>query len=300
MVSNVIYVNIYELYSDADLNKFRGKLGGKIVLTAPKRKLELQFNPLAVRLSDEDLESMAELKVGGIEGGRRRQRESDDEDRPLSQEEVELFFEAEGVAALIEPGARGRNSHFDKGVVSVGSGRPIGKGDRKPLPRLIIAAEHYNRMMRILEKGIDVEMEVNVKIEYDEKDLVDYNVIAGIPGTDLRDEVVMIGGHYDAKSFWTGATDNASGAAAVMEAMRILKETGTQPRRTIRAALWGSEEAGLLGARAYVRDTFGGSDHESRKPEHDKLSVYLNMGWYGRGVSTCRGMTLFVRSLKRG
>ena len=91
--------------------------------------------------------------------------------------------------------------------MSVGSGRPIGKGDRKPLPRLIIAAEHYNRMMRILEKGIDVEMEVNVKIEYDEKDLVDYNVIAEIPGTDLCDEVVMIGGDYDAKSSRTGATD---------------------------------------------------------------------------------------------
>ncbi len=223
--------------------------------------------------------------------------------RPLSQGEVELFFEAEGVAALIEPGARGRNGHFDKGVVSVGSGRPIGKGDRKPLPRLIIAAEHYNRMMRILEKGIDVEMEVNVKIEYDEKDLVDYNVIAEIPGTDLCDEVVMIGGDYDAKSSRTGATDK------MLPVQRQLWKRCGSSKRPARnhavpsargAALWGSEEAGLLGARAYVRDTFGGLDHESRKPEHDKLSVYLNMDWYGTGVSTCRGMTLLVRSLKRG
>ena len=213
VVSNVVFVNTSELYSEDDLNKFRGKLRDKIVLTAPKRKLELQFNPLAIRFSEEYLEQMAELKIGGIEGGQSQQRESDYEKRPLSQEEVELFFEAEGVAALIEPGTGGTNGHFDKGVVNVGSGGLIGVGDRKPLPRLIIAAEHYNRMMRILEKGIDVEMEVNVEIEYDENDLVDYNVIAEIPGTELQDEIVMIGGHYDAESSGTGATDNASGAA---------------------------------------------------------------------------------------
>ncbi len=128
-----------------------------------------------------------------------------------------------------------------------------------------MAAEHYNRVVRILEKGIDVEMEVNIKIEYDEEYLDDYNVIAEIPGTDLRDEVVMIGGHYDAESAGTGATDNASGSAAVMEAMRILKATGAQPRRTIRAALWGSEEAGLRGSRAYVAQNFGGPDREEPK-----------------------------------
>ncbi len=288
IVSDVVFVNTREIYSESDLDRYKSQLVNTIVFTMPKRKLELQFNPVAVRISEEELEGMAELKIIPEEesvtlaqSDYAKLREGDGK-QPLPNNVSHSFFEEEGAAVLVQPGLGGRIGHFDKGVVSVAEGSPIGKNDPKPFPRIIMAAEHYNRVVRILEKGIDVEMEVNIKIEYDEEDLDDYNVIAEIPGTDLRDEVVMIGGHYDAESAGTGATDNASGSAAVMEAMRILKATGAQPRRTIRATLWGSEEAGLRGSRAYVAQNFGGPDRESRKPDLDKLSVYFNMDWYGR------------------
>jgi Zn-dependent M28 family amino/carboxypeptidase len=136
--------------------------------------------------------------------------------------------------------------------------------------------------MRIMGWGIDVEMEVETRIFFEEDDLRDFNVIAEIPGNDLKEEIVMIGGHYDGEPSGTGATDNASGCAAVMEAMRILKTVGAKPRRTIRAALWGSEEAGHLGSSAYVKKHFGGPETQQVLPEHNNLSVYFNMDWYGR------------------
>ena len=150
------------------------------------------------------------------------------------------------------------------------------------MPHVIVAAEHYNQIVRLIEMGMDVKMEVEVRVEYDEADLQDYNVIAEIPGTDRRDEVVMIGGHYGGESAATGATDNAAGSAAVMEAMRILKTIGIRPRRTIRAALWGGEEAGHLGSKGYVRKHFGDPETQKYLPEHAQLSVYFNMDWYGR------------------
>ena len=140
--------------------------------------------------------------------------------------------------------------------------------------------------MRILERGLRVKMEVEIKVKWEEDDMRDFNVIAEIPGSDLKDEVVLIGGHYDGEPSGTGATDNAAGCAAVMEAMRILTTVGARPRRTIRAALWGCEEAGHLGSRAYVKAHYADPDAnpESQKYllEHIKLSVYFNMDWYGR------------------
>jgi len=106
--------------------------------------------------------------------------------------------------------------------------------------------------------------------------------VAELPGTDLRDQIVMIGGHYDSAPAGTGAADNAAGSAAVIEAMRILKTVGARPRRTIRAALWGGEEIGRLGSKAYVAKHFGGPGPGSRLPDHNKLSAYFNMDWYGR------------------
>jgi carboxypeptidase Q len=171
---------------------------------------------------------------------------------------------------------------MDKGLVHVSAPRPLKKDAIKPLPAVIVAAEHYNRVMRILERGLSVKMEIETRVDWQEDDLRDFNVIAEIPGGELKDEIVMIGGHYDGEPTGTGATDNAAGCAAVMEAMRILKALGLQPRRTIRAAFWGGEEAGILGSSAYVRQNFGGPDPADYKSDHSKLSVYFNMDWYGR------------------
>ena len=291
VVSNVVFVNIKEISSLADLDRYEGKLRGKIIFTKPKRKLTLNFEPAAVRLSDEELDDMAELHIIPQKEMVNIPRDiyetlitesGKEQKKPLAENKIHEFFEKEGVAVLVEPGGPQGSAPMDKGLVHVSAPRPLRQGQSKPLPTLIVCAEHYNRIMRILEWGIDVEMEVEARIFFEEDDLWDFNVIAEIPGSDLKDEIVMIGGHYDGEPSGTGATDNASGCAAVMEAMRILRSVGAKPRRTIRAALWGCEEAGHLGSRAYVKKHFGGPETQKYLPEHSQLSVYFNMDWYGK------------------
>ena len=299
IISNVMYMNSQAIYDDSDLDRYRGKLRNKIVFIMPKRNLELQFDPLAVRLSEEELEGMAELHiikeertvtVTADEYAKLRQGLVKEQ---LSQQILYAFFEREGAAVIVSPGPA-YTGPFDKGVVYVPLENPIGQYDPKPLPQLVMAAEHYNRVVRVLEKGIDVEMEVEITNDYEDEDMKDYNIIAEMPGSDLRDEIVIIGGHLDGESAGTAASDNAAGAATVMEAMRILKVTGAQPRRTIRGALWGSGEIGNKGASryvgqsfgggasAYIAQNFGGPDPSTKLPGHEKLSIYLNMDWYGK------------------
>jgi carboxypeptidase Q len=140
------------------------------------------------------------------------------------------------------------------------------------VPSVVLAAEHYNMLVRLAEGGTPVELRIEVGTQFHEEDLESYNVLAEIPGTDpeVGDEVVLIGAHLDSWHTGTGATDNADGAAVAMEAIRILAALDAEPRRTIRVALWGGEEQGLLGARAYVDEHL--ADEEARS----KLSVYLN------------------------
>ena len=158
------------------------------------------------------------------------------------------------------------------------------------VPSVIVAPEHYNLIVRALQAGAPVTLKVNVKTRYFAADTNGYNVIAEIPGRDARigDEVVLLGAHLDSWHAATGATDNADAVATVMEAMRILKAIGAPPRRTIRMALWGGEEEGLLGSRAYVQQHYAGDANAAAR---DKLSVYLNQdpgtgpiyGWYLEG-----------------
>jgi len=155
------------------------------------------------------------------------------------------------------------------------------------LPSMVLSAEHYNMIARMIQRGLNVKLRVNVQTRFLTEDKNGYNVLAELPGTDpaLRDEVVMIGGHLDSWHSSTGATDNADGAAVVMEAMRILKAIGAQPKRTIRMALWGGEEEGLLGSAKYVEKYLKG---DANKAARDKFSVYFNLdpgsgpiyGWY--------------------
>jgi len=143
------------------------------------------------------------------------------------------------------------------------------------VPTVVVAGEHYNMLVRMVQRGVDVKLRVNVQATYHEDDTNGYNVIAEIPGTDpdLRDEVVMLGAHLDSWHSAPGATDNADGVATTMEAMRILKAIGVSPRRTIRLALWGGEEQGLLGSREYVQRHLAGDENRTRR---DNLSVYFN------------------------
>jgi carboxypeptidase Q len=174
------------------------------------------------------------------------------------------------------------------------------------VPQVVVAVEQYNRMVRSIQKGVPVQMEVNVATRYQDQDLMEYNVVGEIPGTDLKDEVVMLGGHYDSWHGGTGATDNASGSAVAMEALRILIASGLKPRRTIRIALWSGEEQGLLGSRGYVAQHFGrrtdaganqfgppqpGAQASTPayefKPEHDKFAAYFNLD---NGTGKIRGV----------
>ena len=152
---------------------------------------------------------------------------------------------------------------------------------------VVLAAEHYNMLARMAAAGLPVKLRVNVQTRFLTSDTKSYNVLAEIPGTDpaLKDEVVLLGAHLDSWHTAPGATDNADGTAAAIEALRILKTIGIKPRRTIRIALWGGEEEGLLGSRAYVRAHYSGDANAAAR---DKLALYLNLdpgmgpiyGWY--------------------
>jgi carboxypeptidase Q len=182
-----------------------------------------------------------------------------------------------GAAVAIKP------SIGEHGTVFV-TGRD---GGEKATPSITLSAEHYNLLVRYLEEKIPVKLRVNVQTTFTNDNGNAYNVIAELPGTDpvLKDEVVMIGGHLDSWHTGVGATDNADGVATVMEAMRILKATGARPRRTIRVALWGGEEQGLLGSKAWVTEHLTG---DANKAAREKFDVYFNIdngtgkvyGWY--------------------
>jgi carboxypeptidase Q len=182
-----------------------------------------------------------------------------------------------GAAVILKP------SIGEHGTVFV-TGRDGGPGS---VPSLTLAAEHYNMIVRYQEQHIPVTLRVNVQTTFNDDGGNAYNVIGELPGTDplLKDEVVMIGGHLDSWHAGVGATDNADGVATVMEAMRILKATGARPRRTIRVALWGGEEQGLLGSKAWVAEHLAGDANAAAR---GKFDVYFNIdngtgkiyGWY--------------------
>ncbi|HEY6272079.1 MAG TPA: M20/M25/M40 family metallo-hydrolase [Terriglobales bacterium] len=156
------------------------------------------------------------------------------------------------------------------------------------VPTVVLRNEDYGRIARILADGSTVELEFNIVNHTYPEGKTSYNVIAEIPGTDRKDEVIMLGGHLDSWHSATGATDNAIGCAVMMEAARILKSLGAKPRRTIRVALWSGEEEGLLGSQAYVKQHFG--SFEDPKPEFAKFDGYFNVD---SGTGRVRGASIF-------
>src|SRR6266705_1774755 len=168
-----------------------------------------------------------------------------------------------GAGIALSPGA------MEHGTVRVQGNRSTA---RDAVPTVVLAAEHYNMLVRLVQAGVPVQLRIEVGARFQENDRNSYNVLAEIPGADpvVRDEVVLVGAHLDSWHTATGATDNADGVTAVMEAMRILASVNARPRRTIRVALWGGEEQGLLGARAYV------DQHLRDDASRSKISVYLN------------------------
>jgi len=161
------------------------------------------------------------------------------------------FWQDEGVLLTITANARGQS-----GTVFASNGSPRTGDPTKNLPSVAITAEHYNRIVRLLDHNVPVKLSFDIKVNFDTTNTDSFNVIAEIPGTTKPNEVVMVGGHFDSWHMGTGATDNAAGSAVAMEVMRILKSANLKMDRTVRIALWGGEEEGLLGSRAYVKEHF--------------------------------------------
>jgi carboxypeptidase Q len=285
-----------EIATEADFPTYRGKLVGKIVLTQPARVVRMLQGPIILRMGDRETAEAETTPVpaAGGPGGRGASAAA-------FRQKLDQFFASEGVVAVFD---RGGNSDMAAGGSDLswqqqhpdgGTLFPTGSGARdasagKAVPEITLAVEHYNRMVRVLDKGVPVKVELNVEAKfYDETTPNGFNTVAEIPGGDLASEVVMLGAHLDSHPYATGATDNATGSAAMMEAVRILKAVGAHPRRTIRIALWGGEEQGLLGSRAYVREHFADVDTMTLKPEHARLAAYFNSD---NGTGRVRGIWL--------
>jgi Zn-dependent M28 family amino/carboxypeptidase len=179
----------------------------------------------------------------------------------------------------------------DGGTVFVVRGGSRNPKDPASPTQVTLAIEHYGRIYRTIEKKIPVKMSLDIKNTFYEEDQNSYNIVAEIPGSDpkLAPEIVMLGGHFDTWHAGTGATDNSAGAAVMMEAIRILKASGLKMRRTVRIGLWGGEEQGFLGSRAYVKEHFADRETMVLKPDHARLSAYYNVD---NGTGAIRGVYL--------
>jgi carboxypeptidase Q len=391
-VGEVVYL---DATTEADLAKYKGKLKGAIVLTAPIRDVKAHFEPQGERFTDEQLKAMEDATPrqrggrqrppgapggpGGAPGGAPGQFRGGPRGNMAFAGRKLQFAMQEGTALVVEPSPRG-----DDGTVFVqsatvpqpmpaggppgglppgggpgasgppaglppGGGPPAGgpppdaaappasgapagapptgapagrrggagapgfrrvspwdKNAPKIVPQVVVAVEQYNRMIRMLQAGEKLKMAVELSVKFYDGDYMGRNTVAEIPGSDLKDQLVMLGGHMDSWHAGTGATDNGAGVAVAMEAVRILRALHLQPRRTIRVALWSGEEEGLLGSRAYVAEHFasrstpsfgggpggpgpGAPGDLTKKAEYEKLSGYFNLD---NGTGKIRGVYL--------
>ncbi len=313
-----------EAKTDEDLAKYKGQLRGKIVLMSDVREVKADFGGFGTRRSDEDLTKMAAFDPAVAPAGGRQQGAAQTETffkNFQAQARRANFLIDEGVAVLVDNSSKGSGGTVFVSGASVAAkvpetieeafsarrSTPWTKGSEdRMVPQMTMASEDYHRLVRMLKQGLKPKMTVDIQAQYHEEDLMGYNTVAEIPGTDptLKDEIVMMGGHLDSWHSAGGATDNAAGSAVGMEAARIIIASGLKPRRTIRVALWSGEEQGLNGSREYVKQQFGEmkgapmfgpAAPNAPKPElvkaanYDKLSAYYNLD---NGTGRIRGVYL--------
>jgi carboxypeptidase Q len=287
--------------TEADMEKFKGKLKGKIILSSAPRDLPFPTTPEARRYSDSDLSSEAEAPEPGARpmygappaagaAGAPYTPQSREE-RIRLQEKIAQFLKDEG-AILVLSESRG-----DGGTIFAQSGGSYDPKKPVALPQVALMPEQYNRIARLLDHKIGVKLEFNIDNDIDESHPDCFNVIGEIPGSGKhKDEIVMLGAHFDSWHGGTGATDNAAGSAVMMEAIRVLKAANLTLDRTVRIALWGGEEEGLLGSRAYVKERFGDRETMKLTADHAKLSGYFN---YDNGTGKIRGVYLQGNDMMR-
>ncbi len=294
--------------TEEEMNKWHGQLSGKFVLiaggadaTATVLDLPFPATPLGHRYTDQELADMvpdvipggnAAGRGGAGRGGRGgNQANMTPEERQAFMEKQANFWKNEGVLATITASARGQS-----GTVFASNGSPRSGDPTKNLPSVAITAENYNRIARLLDHNVPVKLSFDIQTEFDMSQTDSFNVIAEIPGTTKPNELVMVGGHFDSWHMGTGATDNGAGSAVAMEVMRLLKSQNIKMDRTVRMALWGGEEEGLLGSRAYVKDHFADTADMKLKPEHDGFAGYFNID---NGTGRIRGIYLQENEMVR-
>jgi hypothetical protein len=275
------------LKSDEDLAKHRGRLGGKIVLIDEPPPVRLGTEPLAKRLSEADLAERAQAPMPEPKKPEAGEREK----RRQFTKRRNQFLRDEGARAVITAGYRS-----DANMLVAAKGGSEDPKDPVPPPMIALIPVHYNRIVRLIEKKIPVEVEIEVEARFHDESLDAVNVIAEIPGRRKPEEVVMLGAHLDSWHGGTGATDNAAGCAAAIEAVRILRTLDLPMDRTVRLALWSGEEQGLLGSKAYVKEHFADPEVMAPKPEHARLAAYFNLD---NGTGRIRGIYLQGNDMAR-
>src|SRR5580693_6860413 len=265
-----------DVKKEEDLDKYKGKLAGKVVLLGDMREVKPVDKPLFEREDEKDLAKIVEHPlVPEQEYFTPELMKSID-----LRQKVSAFLASEHALAVILPSRDGRNNGGSGGTIFVDSSGGLGwfsyqREHIQPLPVVIAAIENYGRVYRLLKANVPVTIEMNVDAKFTGDHEHGFDTIAEIPGTDpkLKDEVVMVGGHLDSWASATGATDNGAGTVVAMEVMRILNALQVKPRRTIRIGLWTGEEQGLFGSIGYVKQHFGyvplsTTPEELEKPEY--------------------------------
>ena len=279
--------------SEADVEALKGKIAGMVLWVGQPRELKgPEDGGVFKRYTDKQLDEIEQYQIPSPRGGRGPgpfDREAFLK-RQKVQQALNKLYAAEKPLAVVEPSER------DADVLRLGGARSYKKGDPQPVTQLVASATQWNRVARLLDRKMEIEVEIDVKATFHEEDTNGYNVVAELPGTDKKGEIVMVGAHLDSWHPGTGATDNAAGSAVMMEVLRILKAIDAKPKRTVRIGLWGGEEQGLLGSRAYVSEHFASRPEPKEagpdelppfmrndppapltlKPEHAKLAAYLN------------------------
>lgn len=293
---------------EAYRKQWSGKLRGRIVLLTPSTPTPPRDNPLFKRLSDTELAEMAQApEPAAVVSRVTNINELEWPDKPeevfkmfMAMPEALVdqlidrfdalalersrFFVAEGAAAILIADNRAR-----EGLLAAEAAGSFHARDPLAPPTFVVSAEYYDRVVRLVAEKQTTKLRLALKTTVSDRDVDGGNIVGEIPGGARRDEIVMVGAHFDSWHSGTGATDNGAGSAVMIEVMRILKTLNLKLDRTVRIALWGGEEQGLLGSRAYVRAHFADPDTMAVKPEHEKLSAYFNLD---NGSGKIRGVYL--------
>lgn len=286
-----------KIQGESDFEKWKGKLAGKFVLLNSEREMSAADKPLAHRYTDAELAGLYAAPDPGQSpfGDMRRAMARAGAPNMTFQQmrefrkKLSAFLAAEKVAGVLYSGFNG-----DGGTVFVMQAGSRDPKDPVPPPTITLTPEHYNRIARLLDKSMRVKMELEAKNTFYKDDLNCFNVAGDLPGK--SEEFVMAGAHLDSWHGAQGATDNAAGVAVMLEAVRILNSLGIKLNRGVRIGLWGGEEQGLLGSRAYVKEHFADPAAMQPKPEHAKLAAYYN---FDNGTGKIRGVYLQGNDMAR-